>query len=548
MKKHTITHYAGAAVAGLMLALSACSDDKGNYSYTDKQVITIEGIPTETALLSGSEYIDLKPTVTSTIDGKIEAGNENYSFVYQQYTDNGWTEVADTKDFYQLATLSSGRHTFRFLATDNRTGVAGIQLFYIRATTVTSEGWIVLCNEGADERVRVDMLSQIDLERIVPTHDVVRLADDVPALHHATNLGFYSSQTKNRNIIMMMSEEGAYQLPTADEQGYTELGVVQSYNEIQQAMFGSPSGDHIVSFTPVPAYFNQPDHEAIICVSKEGNAYARNTRVTLGIFELPINTSTRGGDPEYKVAPFVGVTLKRPATSTSVGAALLFDTDNHRFVGWKGDDENSKQCCSPLDDPEDSARKFSFNTGHMDLVCMLNSAFSGGDVFCVMQDGDKRHLYVVNVETTDFKQSGAYLDIQAPDFDKATLFAASSQYPVIYYAYQNVVYAYNYSTGATQEALTLAAGEEVTMIKFNRFDHPWGVDFLCNQSTEKAEVYPARENRLIVGSYNSSATDDNGGILRFYDVSSTGMALTLYPGWEYDGYARIKDVVFKEIR
>jgi len=165
-----------------------------------------------------------------------------------------------------------------------------------------------------------------------------------------------------------------------------------------------------------------------------------------------------------------------------------------------------------------------------------------------MQDGQQRHIYAINVNTDDFVQEGCYQNITATDFNNASIFAASSQYPVIYYGYKNKVYAYNYATQTCKEAITLAQNEEVTMLTMNRMDHPWGTDFLCKYNDEKTAIYQARENRLIVGSYNTTASDDNGGILRFYDVASPGTELSLYPDWEFTGYAKIVDVKYKEIR
>ena len=44
----------------------------------------------------------------------------------------------------------------------------------VNATTITSEGWMLLCDEGSEERMRLDMLAQISVDRIVPAYDVIR--------------------------------------------------------------------------------------------------------------------------------------------------------------------------------------------------------------------------------------------------------------------------------------------------------------------------------------------------------------------------------------
>lgn len=556
-------------VAGLCaaIALSSCSEDKGNYTYSDENIITIDNIPSLTSVLANAEYVDLKPVITSSIDGDVSADNSNYSFVYMRKNSEGkWVKLGDQKDLHVLAEMSAGTNNCYFGVTDNRTGVQTIFPFDVRATTITSEGWLVLCNEGAEEKVRMDMLSQISLDRITPAYNVLPAADDVPPMYHATKIGYVRTYG-GFSSIFMFSETDSYVIPTADAYAYGELGKLKLADEFKANQFLTNTTDHIINHVTLP-YQTYGRPNATICVSKEGNAYAYNYKSTnmSSAFEYPINTSTRGGTPEYKVAPYVGATeLRFDGISDEYACALLYDVDHKRFIGWssKGaandDPAGVTQKCKPLADPTDG-KKFSFQTG-MDLVCMLNTAQSSGTVYSIMQDGNKRHVYAISVLTDDFKQLDAYKDIQAPDFDKATCFAASSQYAVIYYAYKNKIYSYNLATKASTE-MDLDPKEEVTMLKFNRYDEPWGTgsfisqSFLGKMNAATRQIYLDRQNELIVGSYDSSSTDNNGGILRFYKVGDGGLNLSLKKDqvngndrvWEYKNFARIIDVRYKEVK
>lgn len=533
------------------LFVVACADDKGNYTYEDKAVITIDGISQMVAVLANAEYIDLKPVVTSNLEGTIDDRNTNFEFAYQRKNSEGkWVEVGNTKDLYMLAALDGGTHPFLFSVTDKRTEVKTLKLFYVNATSITSEGWMLLCNEGPEERVRLDMLAQISMDRIVPAYDVLRREEGVPEQHHAANIGYYATGGKTGNRIIAMSEDAAYWLETEDPKGGGSFVDVADYHELKASMFLTTPNDHIVNFVSVPissSVLRKPEHDAVICVSREGNAYAWNTAKVETGFEYPINTSGRGKEPEYRVAPYVGTTLQRPVGS-EYGSALLFDTDNHRFVYWSGEggSDNNKQVLRPLEDPEN--KKFSYQTGNMDLVCMLSTTFSDGMVYSILSEGGKRHIYEVNLGGEGIRQTGCHLDVTAENFAEATCFAASSQYYVIYYAHGNKVYAYNLGSKTCKPVLTLE-GEEITCLKFNHYDYPWGIDWLFSKYDDATRsVYRDRENQLIVASYKTSATNNNGGVLRFYDVSESGMGLTLKPGWEYTGYAKIKDIRYKEAR
>ncbi len=543
-----------AACLCLLPMLIACSDDKGNYTYQEKTLITIEGIPEQKDYLAGADYIDLKPVITSNIEGNIAGDNPNFEFLYQKKDSEGnWIDICQEKDIHLLMDFASGSHACRYIVTDKRTGVQTLQLFYVNSQTITSEGWMVLCNEGEEERVRLDMLSQISAGRVIPTHNIAQKGDNVPEMYHATQLGYYHSNLQG-GIISLLSETDSYTIGTADGKGRNEFVPIQDYNKLTSMYFLSIVSDPIVYFSSVTGPGNYHRQEAAICISDKGNAYAWNAFQQNTGFEYPINTSVRGGDPEYRVAPFVGSSTLRP-TGQAVAVALLYDIDNCRFIGWVGDTEPNKQICRPLKDPAN--KLFSFNTGGMQLVCMLSVPTSNGMAYCIMQDGSQRHLYCINVSTQEFTQERCCENIQAPDFDKATCFAANI-YPVIYYGYRNKVYAYNYATEEAKEIITLDANEEVTMLKFNRFDYPQGIDQLTVSSEMKA-IYKEREKELIVGSYNNAATDNNGGTLSFYKVddSNSGMTVTLKKDvdedgaeriWKYGGYAKIKDVRYKEPR
>ena len=56
----------------------------------------------------------------------------------------------------------------------------------------------------------------------------------------------------------------------------------------------------------------------------------------------------------------------------------------------------------------------------------------------------------------------------------------------------------------------------------------------------------ARQYELMVGSYNAAAPDSNGGRLGFYPVDGVNNSVT--KRIEYSGFAKIRDVVYRERR
>ncbi|MGM9803721.1 MAG: PKD-like family lipoprotein [Muribaculaceae bacterium] len=531
------------ALALLLTGVAACTDDKGNYNYEPKAELTID-LPTSITVLANAEYIDLKPVITSSTEGVITDDNPNFEYSFKCQDSNGnWQELntEGKKDIYMLATLGIGKHVCWYSATDKRTGVRYSAVVDVKIVVSTSEGWMLL-SETPDQTVRLDMISSLTIDRLMPVYDI-NLYTDIKPLHNARSLGtFYNARGTIGDKIVLMSEDNAYLLNN------TYLTISGDAYELKTSHFVSLPDDHVVSFHVVPCNsFITAD--AVLAVSLEGNAFVWNPWDTGGgAFEEPINTSERAKEPEYRVSPYIGTSATRSTALAAYGAALLFDIDNHRFVAWDGDRIAAlKQTLYPLTDP--SNKLFSFNTGSMDLLAMVGTQFSNGAVYCFMQDGSKRHIYSINASDKTFKQEGCWNNVTKPDFDKATLFAAHSQYQTVYYAYQNKVYAYNLGSGVCNLALTLPANEEVTLIKFCTYDNPGGISTLTNKMDEETtNKFVARQYKLVVASYDNSVTDGNGGMVRFYETPSPGTSLTLSTEGEFSGFGRIKDIAYKEVR
>ncbi len=63
------------------------------------------------------------------------------------------------------------------------------KLFDIKVTSPTYEGWMVLCNEGAQNRVRLDMISVLSKERTLPAYDLLASLG-LPEVTNARMLGW----------------------------------------------------------------------------------------------------------------------------------------------------------------------------------------------------------------------------------------------------------------------------------------------------------------------------------------------------------------------
>ena len=526
----------------LVVSLCACFDDKGNYDYHEVAEITIENVPEVIEVLGNSDHIIVNPKVVSSLEGEIGTGNTNFEFSYKIEKKSGGTIVlnqnwvnlnpAGTLNLDTLAAFSADTYIGWFAVTDKRSGIQTSATFDIRVSSPTYEGWMILCEEGENARVRMDMISVISAERIIPAYDLLAPLG-LPESKGAKGIAFYPNRYYSPNdLIYVMTGEGAYKLDreTFKTDKSWEIGCVD--------FILPPEGEYVVRYETVNNASNA-GALACLCVTDAGNAYAQVLDYGGAAFEYPINTSERGKAPEYRVAPYVGVSMARLGNGKT---ALFYDMDNKRFMGWKyGYVADAMQTLTPVADPENSL--FSFKTG-MELVYMESTRYSNGLVYSVLQDaGGKRCIYGINMSNNGFVQEAKYENLNAPDFDKATIFAFHSQFPYMFYAVGNKVYLHNLGTNTTYPMNNIALGENetVTMLKFNLY-RQCSLSDLNNQSDE----FMARQYELMVGSYNTAAPDNNGGKLGFYPVDGVNNSVTKRA--EYSGFAKIKDVVYRERR
>ncbi len=234
--------------------------------------------------------------------------------------------------------------------------------------------------------------------------------------------------------------------------------------------------------------------EANFCVTDKGNAYCQALGTAGAAFEYPINTSERGLAPEFKVAPYVGVSMARPGNGNT---ALFYDTDNRRFVGWStGTTDNPKQILSPLQDPEEAL--FSFKTG-MELIYMESTRFSNGLVYAILQDQTANATFMESIwEVTDSYRNRNML--QAPASIKPAGSLSIPSFPFCFMP-KAIRCMYNLATNTTYESvITLPSTSEVTFLKFNLYQQP-----LLTLLNDQSEEFMARQFELMVGSYDKTA-------------------------------------------
>ena len=493
----------------IAVTLNACYDDEGNYNYSEVPEITVENIPETTSVLRGIGTLNISPRIVSSTEGEIAADNPNYEFgckiahVSGRFSDDEmWHDINPdrTQSFTTSLEESVGDYVGLYTVTDKRTGVTTNYRFGITIITSTSEGWMVLCNEGADNKVRLDMVSVLDVDNIVPMYDL--LGDGIPTQYNAKQL-FFFKQNYNPDNIYMLTGTGAYSLDPK------ELTASETGN-VMKSEFLADLGDEL------PERMAACGSSYHYLVSNAGNIYRKDAYSAGGVYEFPCNADTDGGTPTYRVSPYV-------AAAANYGyLVLVFDVDNRRFMSQYI--YGTSSVFGSILEPENPLFSWSPNK---DLVYMERTM--SNIAYAVMQGDDgSRSIYAISLSgwtPTNMTQQGCWDNITAEGFATAEHFAFHETYPYVFYSNGSTLYAYQMEGGGSVSSVNLP-GEEITMVKIT--------------STGDREDW---NEYILVGSYRDDAADDNGGILRMYTFDRTSN--TFVEAARYEGFAKIVDVAYR---
>ncbi|AZS29487.1 PKD-like family lipoprotein [Butyricimonas faecalis] len=531
----------------ISLFAASCIDDKGSYDYTELADIKIEGIPSVVEVLGYVENITVSPKITSSIEGEIKADNPNYTFQYRLgykgmgslggYDAEGishpWVDVTPESGFDLdiPANYSANSYVCWFTVTDKRNNVVTSCFFDVIISSTTFEGWLVLCNEGTNERVRLDMISQISSTRIETIHDI---AVGLPEIHHATSLGFLPQLGNPGDELSIFSTEGSYLIDNES----LESSELMEFNLNQ---FALDPGETMIAEVPFPASTYSWQVKYRFAFSESGNVYLEDATDGGSAYGFPLNTTEAGSPAEFKVAPFAGFSWVRPWNGMTP-KVVFYDIDNQRFVAFQGDVRDvAQQKVSSIREPSKN-KLFSYSTGK-DMVYMEGTRRSNGLVYAILEDGvGKRSIYGINVGGYGFIQELYIDEVVAPDFEQAEHFAFHSQFPLMFYAVKNKVYLYNLGTKTAKELtdIKLKDSETVTRLKFNLYRNS-SYTSLTNQSEE----FMNQQYHLIVASYDDAAADETqGGKVAFYSVDGVNDVVSKVV--EYTGFANVVDVVYRE--
>ena len=514
----------------LTLALFSCYDDKGNYDYREIDELTITGIPEEPiSALHKSENLVLQPTVTSKFDGVINADDPDYEFSYYynkpvggDFLEPSLLDSSRMKDLNILAEMAPGDYTAWFKVKDLRTNIVTSAEFKLSVVTSTTKGWVVLCEEGSERKVRIDMIGEVG-DRIAVSRN---LLDFLPELHGAYQILLESNMlyTSYSPYLNLYTEDNSFCILSYNG------NFNRNFSDLRGTVFARPIDDFIV---------REENNYSYIVITADGDVYQKMSSSS-ALYDVKINVDEPFGEPNYKMAPFIGVGWSNGYNG------ILYDKTNRRFkyfLQYAAIPNGTKYLFDPKE-PETGSKLFDWNTGK-DMVYMAGTRQGGGNlVFALLKDAVGQYsIYGITVgQYQDSPVQTTYMDIdaaKAPGLANATCFAFHPTLPFLIYNSGNEVYLYDMSTRSARRVLSLPGENGISMLKFNKLPR-LGLGY----NIHYPDVAIDCQYRLAVGSVNSDAEVGSEGILRFYDVPEFTGDLTQF-GESYIGFGIVKDIAYK---
>lgn len=511
----------------LFSILSACVDDIGNYSYRDIHSIQI-GMDTNYVGIVG-EPLQISPDLTAE---NLDESDCDYDWKAISITSPADTaiHIASTRNLDYTMRLTPGEYTLVYTVTRKGSETFSRSTASLSVRTPLSSGWLVLCDDNG--RARLDMYS--DIKEKVYTD-----------LLSGTTPGTWQTPYQIACLPNANDPEAPFYLLTAD--GTTRLSDADFAWKASYSISYEMGSESDANVRPEVIGENALGKMFIA----NGKPYYCDNTTGDGLFSSARNN-------KFSVAPYIGYDA---LTDHIAPTFLMYDTTNRRFVVCAalfsstdilGQTVSSDIALSTFSSfykfPVGSSEAFNLPaSGKYDLLHMENTRYaplgdSRGVTYSVLSQGATRLVYgfamgdLVSIRYPD-KYGPAYAKVIYRDVSsctgitEATHFAFSSLKNYMYYVSDGSVWRADLSADkpTAVRQFDIPAGEEVTLFKF----------YMPTQSDNARTAYD-----LLLG----TADTDGHGTLRIYDGwTNEGDFLNATPKQTFTGFARIKDVILREV-
>lgn len=508
-----------AAAVAVMLSLSGCVKDNGNYDYRTLTPIEIDmGLNSSTVVARQLERLKIEP--------KVSQGGSDENLTYRwQLKDDLW--VPDPALGYFIdSLLSTDRvlditvdlpardyHLILYV-TDRTNGVTVNEKLNLRVETIAPQGLMVL-HEDSEGKGDVSMVMNPEVNADIEGYS----NDDVThAIFSGNNEGLHPEEGAmivaprnggNHIYLFQGGDRGGYRLSIAD------MKIIDTYQECFRDGIEDPGFEGFALWSGSKEY-----------LVNKGSIYFSDSNSPGTYAQYDVRCF---GEP-YDAAPYIGGNVTAGASSGV--RCCFFDKLSKRFMYL--DFNQMVKGFTTSGNAFDPKKPLENET---EMVYAQMGYPSNFYLALMQQPGNSsvRKLYALDMNANWYQAdaitgAGLYDLSAAPEMAQASRFAFGTRGPVIFYETSQKIYRCLYENASAAELLLDVSqeypGYEVSLL------------WMFNDNLSNATLYG---KLLYVGIWNP--TKDEGKLLQ-YVVSETSGVIESGPK-VYDGFGRIVSLGYK---
>ncbi len=518
-------------VYGLLISMLgffySCADDKGNYDYADINKLVISGIESEYKKIAHVDTLRIYPDVQNE-GGDRNEGDYGYEWKViprsAQQVGEGEKEIdyvlATTKDLDVPVSLDAGEYVCFYKVEDKTTGVIWGQQFNLSVTSLTTQGWTILCEQNG--QARMDMIVNIDAETDIISRDIWS-ESELKTGKPLRVMCDYTFAPLIPNIFVC--EKGSYMMDAGDMH-------VGEDNNIRWYFGSQPEYVHVRASGVMAYSYNSTEWKFYphywIIVDEKGDVYCNNVWENGGMFDFAINQID---GVKFEAAPFVANASRYyGASSMQLPSTMLYDKAG-RFLEVKvtsGGKPTVMKFTGKI--------LFSAEQPGKEMVCLQSTVYNGL-TYAILKDGNGEYYYY-GIILGNFGENTQkyYGKLTGPELGQAIHFACHPILGILYYATKDRVYKFdmNDPSRSVKEILHFP-GETIKVMKFKPFS-----------SYKGYEVWESiRSEHLVVGTIVDGISEDKCGIMRTYDFKTQWEEEPILKK-EHTHLGKIVDIDYKE--
>jgi len=503
---------------GIIATIFSCSKDKGNYDYTDLDLVTInvDGLPTEYSLLQ-FDSLKIKPEITYK-GQKVNLDKpqfEELAFSWEMYPGRINPAVNERHLIDSTAALNTQIKLRQliwelvFTVTNKKTGVKAFAKFGVAVTPALAEGWMVLYERNGN--TDVGLIKTNDISKTQTKEevflDIYAASNNAPIPGLPGSLVFSLANLTGTMRIYIQTSKTAVSV---------DLGTFRKIISFDDGIFWTKPA------VTAPAKVAATDSRKELMINNNKLHVLDYTVIAPGDRAFYDGLGGTYGT----LAPWV-------ATSTSAAFdAIVYDQTNKKFlkVALRGAEIVPIATAQSVTAP--------FNVSNVGMEFLMADLGWNNWEHMVMKDNEGKHFLL----TANFKEGetpvigkGKYDMSNCPEITAINSVTAGFYGEIFYYSANNHLYQFKYTPGTTGLLWTAPTGEVVTNITLQKSynsNRAAGVLFDPKNLCKFLYVATYNETTKIGSVYQMEVNTSSGAIIAGTEKKFTGFGKIKAMSWK----------------